>query len=115
MEYYLPRDEDLERLEDAYSKPVGEEEYDEIVRMGEEDGGNPQIESIFPVRLLTGNAESSLSIMIGYGRMRWFLKPNLPKRSCYHSMWGNRSRRKERVPFSSRSICGPCCVRREQR
>jgi len=49
MEYYLPREDDLDRLDGAFDIPIGPEELQQIRVLGEEDGSSPQIDAIFPV------------------------------------------------------------------
>jgi len=49
MEYYLPQEEDVDRLNDAFEQPIGDEIVQQIRTMSGEDSNNNQIEDIFPV------------------------------------------------------------------
>ena len=51
MEYFLPPEQDLDRLEDSFLRPAADKVVQQIRDLSAEDGSNPQIDEIFTVRL----------------------------------------------------------------
>jgi RNA polymerase II-associated factor 1 len=50
MEFYLPQEADLSKLEDAYVKPVSHDQVEQVNALSEENGADIEIDDIFPVR-----------------------------------------------------------------
>lgn len=49
MEFYLPQEEDLSKLDEAYGRAVDEEPLEKIMRLNAENPSDPEIDHIFPV------------------------------------------------------------------
>ena len=49
LEYYLPQEDDLDRLRTAYDQPADQQCVDQIKTLASVDGGDPQIDEIFTV------------------------------------------------------------------
>ena len=49
MEYYLPQDGHIERLEGAQQDPLSQEQLDELRMLVEEDPDDPKIDDVFKV------------------------------------------------------------------
>lgn len=49
MEYYLPQDGHVEKLQDAYSEPISLEKLKEVRAWMEEDADDPRIDEAFKV------------------------------------------------------------------
>lgn len=49
MEYYLPEEEHLERLSEAYEQPISSEQLEELRTLMEEDADDPRIDDMFKV------------------------------------------------------------------
>lgn len=47
MEYFLPPEQDLDRLEDSFLRPAADKVVQQIRDLSAEDGSNPQIDEIF--------------------------------------------------------------------
>jgi hypothetical protein len=50
MEFYMPRDDSIEKLDKSYSDPAGLEVMQRVGELSEENGADPEIDNIFPVR-----------------------------------------------------------------
>nr|KIR84867.1 RNA polymerase II-associated factor 1 [Cryptococcus tetragattii IND107] len=48
MEFYLPQEEDLSKLDEAYGRAVDEEPLEKIMRLNAENPSDPEIDHIFP-------------------------------------------------------------------
>ncbi|ORY35540.1 RNA polymerase II-associated [Naematelia encephala] len=48
MEFYLPREEDLEKLDEVYDKAVPDEVMEQVRDLAEQDGSDPRIDEILP-------------------------------------------------------------------
>ncbi|WVQ82129.1 hypothetical protein IAT38_004257 [Cryptococcus sp. DSM 104549] len=48
MEFYLPQEEDLSQLEEAYEGAVDDEPLSKIMQLNQEDPDDPEIDKIFP-------------------------------------------------------------------
>ncbi|KAK1927244.1 RNA polymerase II-associated [Papiliotrema laurentii] len=51
MEYYLPEEEHLERLSEAYEQPISSEQLEELRTLMEEDADDPRIDDMFKYAL----------------------------------------------------------------
>lgn len=49
MEFYLPQEEDLSKLDEAYRRAVDEEPLEKIIQLNEENPNDPEIDHIFSV------------------------------------------------------------------
>jgi hypothetical protein len=69
MEYYLPREDGVEKLAMAYDTPIDLEKYNEVREMTQVDGNDPKIDELLPVRdyCLPADGENAL-----YDRIRTY-------------------------------------------
>lgn len=49
MDYFLPREEDIPRLDDVFQRAVGPEVEEKVEEMTRENATDPRIDEIFPV------------------------------------------------------------------
>jgi hypothetical protein len=85
VEFYLPQEDALERLESAYDHPADEQIVQQIREIAEQDGKDPQLDEIIMVSLLHGTrtdrrtpttiASGRTSLLLKKGRSRNYWLP----------------------------------------
>ena len=86
MEYFLPRDEDLDKLPELYADPIDEETLDKMIAVVSHDPANPDLDQILPVRPLSNPKSHTADKPVECS-----LRAYTDIRSCYASKTGQRS------------------------
>lgn len=95
MEFYLPQEDALERLEGAYDHPADEQIVQQIREIAEQDGKDPQLDEIIMVSLLQGThpdrrtpttiASGRTSLLLKKGRSKNYWLPSSRMREAMKS------------------------------